>query len=61
MLIVTGSGVPANTTVAGLAQGQGGYTGFSMSAAATATSPANGQSITFVPTIQLDVVRGGSL
>jgi len=55
------AGIPANTTVVGLKQGQGGYTGFSMSVNATASSPANGQSVTFLPTIQLDVMRGGSL
>lgn len=58
---VTGTGVPANTTVIGVTQGQGGIVGVTLSANATATSAAGGTPLSFGPTLQLDSIGSGTL
>lgn len=58
---VTGTGIPAGATVASVTQGQGGITGITLSANATATSAAGGVPLTFGPTIRVDGLRSGTL
>lgn len=53
------AGIPANTTVLGVTYGQGGITGVTLSANATAT--VNPLSVTFSPTIQIDSIGSGTL
>jgi hypothetical protein len=60
-MIVTGTGIPANTTVLGIRQGQSGLIGVTLSANATATSPVGGVSLIFGPTIRVDGLRSGTL
>lgn len=60
-MIVTGTGIPAGTTVVGVTQGQGGVIGVTLSANATATSPAGGVSLTFSPSIRIDGLRFSQL
>lgn len=60
-MIVTGTGVTAGTTVIGVTQGQGGVTGVTLSANATATSAVGGVSLQFSPNIRIDGVRSGTL
>lgn len=55
---VTGTGVPANTTVIGITQGQGGTLGFTMSANATATGAVT---LSFGPTITVSSSGSGTL
>lgn len=58
---VTGAGIPGNTTVLGITQGQGGIIGVTLSANATATALTPGTAITFTPTIKLDGIRSSTL
>lgn len=58
---VTGTGITAGTTVIGVTAGQGGFSGVTLSANATATSIAGGVPLTFGPTIQLDSLGSGTL
>ena len=61
-MTVTGTGIAAGTTVAGLTQGQGGLTGVTLSANATATTAAGAYvALTFGPTISIDSIGSGSL
>jgi hypothetical protein len=55
---VIGTGIPANTTILGITQGQGGITGLTLSANATATGTA---SLTVVPTITVYSIGSGPL
>jgi len=54
-----GSGIPASTTVLGIVQGQGGITGVTLSANATAT--ATNVAVNFGPTIKVDGLGSGTL
>lgn len=56
---VTGTGIPADTTVLGVTQGLGGITGITLSANATATN--NPVALTFGPTMKIDALGGGNL
>ncbi len=56
---VSGTGIPANTTVLGITQGQGGIIGLTMSANATATG--TNVALTFGPTIKVDSLGSGTL
>ena len=58
---VSGTGVTAGTTVLSVNQGQGGITGVTLSANATATSVAGGVPLTFGPTIRIDTLGSGTL
>lgn len=58
---VSGTGITAGTTVIGITQGQGGATGITLSANATATSAAGGTPLTFQPTIRFDSLGGITL
>lgn len=58
---VTGTGIPAGTTVLGVTEGVGGFTGVTLSANATATSVAGGTPLTFGPTISIDSLGSGTL
>lgn len=58
-MVVTGTGIAANTTVAGVTQGQGGVTGVTLSQNATATN--NPVALTFSPNIRIDGVRSSTL
>lgn len=58
---VSGTGITAGTTVLGVTQGQGGVTGVTLSANATATSAAGGVPLTFTPTVKVDGLRSGTL
>lgn len=60
-MTVSGTGITAGTTVLGVTQGQGGLTGITLSANATATSAAGGVALTFGPTLQIDALRAGTL
>lgn len=53
-MTVSGTGITAGTTVIGVTYGQGGITGVTLSANATATSVAGGVALTFLPTVQFD-------
>lgn len=53
-MTVSGTGITAGTTVLGVTYGQGGITGVTLSANATATSVAGGTPLTFLPTVQFD-------
>lgn len=56
---VSGTGITAGTTVLGVTYGQGGITGVTLSANATATN--NPVALTFLPTIQIDGIRSTTL
>lgn len=56
---VTGTGIPANTTVLGVTQGQGGVVGVTLSQNATAAG--TNVNITFNATFRLDSLGGGTL
>lgn len=56
---VTGTGIPAGTTVTSVTQGQGGMTGCTISANATADG--TNVALTFGPTITVDSLRSGPL
>jgi len=56
---VTGTGIPAGTTVAGITLGPGGIIGITLSANATATSASTGVALTIGPAIQIDGFRSG--
>lgn len=56
---VSGTGISAGTTVLGVTQGQGGITGVTLSANATATNAA--VALTFGPTMRLDSLGSGTL
>lgn len=56
---VTGTGIPAGTTVIGVTQGQGGVTGVTLSANATATN--TNVALTFGPTVKFDGLREGTI
>lgn len=56
---VSGTGITAGTTVIGLTYGQGGITGVTLSANATATN--NLVALTFGPTVKIDGLRSGTL
>lgn len=58
-MTVSGTGITAGTTVIGVTNGQGGITGVTLSANATATN--NPVSLTFSPTIQIDSIGSGTL
>lgn len=58
---VSGTGITAGTTVAGVTEGLGGTTGVTLSANATATSAAGGTALTFGPTVQIDSIRTSTL
>jgi hypothetical protein len=53
--------IPANTTVLGFIQGQGGITGVVMSANASATVASPGEAVTFGPVVQMDGLRTSTL
>lgn len=53
-MTVSGTGITAGTTVLGVTQGQGGITGITLSANATATN--NPIGLTFLPTVQIDSI-----
>jgi hypothetical protein len=53
-MTVSGTGITAGTRVLGVTQGQGGVTGVTLDANATATSAAGGVALTFLPTVQFD-------
>lgn len=57
---VTGTGIPAATTVLGVLTNGAGVYGVTLSANATADAP-NGVAVTFGPAIQLDGLRSGTL
>lgn len=56
---VSGTGITAGTTVLGVTQGQGGITGVTLSANATATT--NPVALTFGPRILIDGLRSGTI
>lgn len=56
---VSGTGVPANTTVAGVITGPGGVTGITLSANATATN--TNIAVTVGPLVQIDGLRSGTI
>ncbi len=56
---VSGTGIAANTTVAGITQGLGGTLGITLSANATATN--SNVLLTFGPTIRVDGLGSGTL
>lgn len=58
---VSGTGIPAGTTVLNVNLGQGGALGVTLSANATATSGAVGTGLTFGPVVQIDGIRSGTL
>lgn len=58
-MLVTGSGVPANTTVQSVTYGQGGIVGVVLSAATT-TTVAN-TPLAFSPTVRIDSIGSGTL
>lgn len=60
-MTVSGTGITAGTTVLGVTYGLGGITGVTLSANATATSPAGGAALTFLPTIQFDGIGSMTL
>lgn len=60
-MTVSGAGITAGTTVIGVTYGQGGITGVTLSANATATSAAGGTPLTFLPTIQFDGIGSMTL
>lgn len=57
--IVSGTGITAGTSVLGVTYGQGGITGVTLSANATATN--NPIALTFGPSIKIDGLRSGTL
>lgn len=60
-MTVSGTGITAGTTVLGVTYGQGGITGITLSANATATSVSGGVALTFLPTIQFDGIGSMTL
>lgn len=58
---VTGTGIAAGATVAGVTYGQGGITGVTLSANTTGASASGGNVLTFGPTVQFDGLRSGTL
>lgn len=58
---VSGTGITAGTTVAGVTAGVGGTIGVTLSANATATSAAGGVALTFGPSVQVDGIRSSTL
>lgn len=60
-MTVSGTGITAGTTVIGVTYGLGGITGVTLSANATATSPAGGAALTFLPTIRFDGIGSMTL
>lgn len=60
-MTASGAGVTAGTTVLGVTYGQGGITGVTLSANATATSVAGGTPLTFLPTVQFDGIGSMTL
>ena len=56
---VTGTGIPAGTTVIGLTAGTAGITGCTLSANATATNAS--VALTFGPVVQIDSIGSGTL
>lgn len=60
-MIVSGTGITAGTTILGVTSGQGGITGVTLSANATATSAAGGVPLTFLPAVRFDTVGSGTL
>lgn len=57
-MTVSGTNITAGTTVLGLTQGLGGIIGVTLSAAATGSGAT---ALTFLPTIQMDSLRSGTL
>lgn len=57
--LVTGTGIPAGTTVTGLTMSGSGITGATLSANATATN--SSVALTFGPLIQIDGLRSGTI
>jgi len=55
-MTVTGTGITTGTTILGVTQGQGGVTGVTLSANATATSGSGGVSLAYGPTVQFDTL-----
>ena len=60
-MAVSGTGIAANTTIAGLTQAPGGLIGVTLNQNATATSTAAGVALTFGPRIQIDSLRSSTL
>lgn len=58
-MVVTGTGIAANTTVAAVQQGPGGLTGVTLSQNATATN--NPIGLTFSPAVRIDGIRSATL
>lgn len=58
---VSGTGIPANSTVLNINLGQGGALGVTISANTTVASGAGGTAITFTPRVQVDGLRSGTL